>query len=228
MATGWSQAQVDYLKKNDPNKLAKGYKASGATKGQGTLQGGSGGTAAPSGTKTLYGRMYKTPGASVDAGSQNPANWTTEQRTAAVKASANPYDDRVAGKAFGPGDSRYGPGGTKAPTDWTAYGNDKVNKDLKWQFSQGKTGFTTYEEYLKDHWNRIGKYENRIAKPQEAPKRRSSGSSALNEPATDFRPDFDDYEIEDITPPASGLEDTIKTSPQLLRERRRRSYLTRG
>ena len=207
MATGWSQAQVDWLKKNDPAKLAKGYKASGATKGQGTLQGGSG---------------------TADAGSQNPAGWTTEQRTAAVKASANPYDDRVAGKAFGPGDSRYGPGGTKAPTDWTAYGNDKVNKDLKWQFSQGKTGFTTYEEYLKDHWNRIGKYENRIAKPQEAPKRRSSGSSALNEPATDFRPDFDDYEIEDITPPASGLEDTIKTSPQLLRERRRRSYLTRG
>ena len=227
MATGWSQAQVDYLKKYDPNKLANGYKASGATKGQGTLQGGSGGTAASSGTKTLYGRTYNVPGASVDAGSQNPAGWTTEQRTAAVKASANPYDDRVAGKPYGPGDSRYGPGGTKAPTDWTAYGNDKVNKDLKWQFDQGKTGFNTYEAYLKDHWNRIGKYENRIAKPQEAPARRSSGGG-YTAPAEPVRAPFNDYKIEDITAPASGLEDTIKTSPQLLRERRKRSYLTRG
>jgi len=33
-------------------------------------------------------------------------------------------------------------------------------------------------------------------------------------------------ERDEVTPPAKGLEATIKTSPTLLRERRRRSYLT--
>ena len=33
-------------------------------------------------------------------------------------------------------------------------------------------------------------------------------------------------ERDEVTPPAKGLEATIKTSPKLLRERRRRSYLT--
>ena len=210
MAMGWSAAQVAWLKKNDPAKLAKGYAASGANKGiEGGYQGGA-----------------------ASGGGQNPANWTTEQRTAAVKASANPYDDRVAGKPFGPGDSRYGPGGAKAPTDWKKYGADKVNQDLKWQYEQGKTGFTSYEAYLQDHWSRIGKYENRVAKPQE-PARRSSGGSALNNSFPEYTGKPVDAPItpeerEEITPPASGLEDTIKTTPQLLRERRKRSYLTRG
>ena len=56
MATGWSQAQVDYLKKHDPKKLAGGYKSH--YKGQGTLQGGQSATGGGGGQKTLYGRTY--------------------------------------------------------------------------------------------------------------------------------------------------------------------------
>jgi hypothetical protein len=59
--------------------------------------------------------------------------------------------------------------------------------------------------------------------PRAAPKK-----SVLSEPPP---PAFQQtqptqQERDEVTPPASGLEDTIKTSPSLLRERRKRSYLT--
>jgi hypothetical protein len=118
------------------------------------------------------------------------------------------------------------------PTDWKAYGAAKVNQDLKWQYDQGKTGFTTYEAYLKDHYNRIGKYENRFAKP-EAPKasapRRGGSELTIPEPVLKAPSDpIDQEERDEISKPADGLEGTIKTNPSLLRERRRRSYLTAG
>ena len=66
-------------------------------------------------------------------------------------------------------------------------------------------------------------------KKMEAPKSRSAPAPApvANEPTPVSAPITDDERAE-ITPPASGLEDTIKTTPQLLRERRKRSYLTAG
>lgn len=68
------------------------------------------------------------------------------------------------------------------------------------------------------------------AKPAAAPAPSSGGGfgggSALNalpDPVEPVR-----AKIEDVSRPAAGLESTIKTSPTLLREKRRKSYLTAG
>ena len=66
------------------------------------------------------------------------------------------------------------------------------------------------------------------AAPKSAPKaaKKRSVLNSTPEPAPFQQTQPTQQERDEITPPAKGLEDTIKTSPTLLRERRRRSYLT--
>jgi len=54
----------------------------------------------------------------------------------------------------------------------------------------------------------------------------SSGSSSSSSGASSGSGGSKKSSRDDITPPAKGLESTIKTSPTLLREKRRKSYLT--
>jgi hypothetical protein len=62
--------------------------------------------------------------------------------------------------------------------------------------------------------------------------RRAPAKSALAPPPQPNLPAVTDpitkEERAEVTKPAKGLEDTIKVSPTLLREKRRRSYLTAG
>jgi len=64
-----------------------------------------------------------------------------------------------------------------------------------------------------------------------APPRPSAPRSVLS-PATPPPPPLDQsvtqQERDEVTKPAKGLENTIKTTPTLLREKRRKSYLTAG
>ena len=75
---------------------------------------------------------------------------------------------------------------------------------------------------------------------QEAPaaaapapaQRRAPAKSALTAPPQPNLPAVTDpitkKERDEVSKPAKGLENTIKTSPTLLREKRRKSYLTAG
>jgi hypothetical protein len=193
------------MKVNDPKRLAGGYKASYA--GQGTFQNeqqaksaGADLSPRPKPANATAGPAGKTL---YDTGGKLP---TLEQFTSKGQwLLRNDPGAKDYGRKFGPGDAQY-------------YANFK--KKAEAALAAGNQGL--YNEILRTH----GFGANKPAPEPE--KRRSALTAEPAAPKTDFRPEFDDYEIEDITPPASGLEDTIKTSPQLLRERRRRSYLTRG
>jgi hypothetical protein len=67
-----------------------------------------------------------------------------------------------------------------------------------------------------------------VAKP--APKKTALTKPAVSAPPQGKKPSdpVTKEERAEISKPAKGLENTIKTSPTLLRERRRRTYLTRG
>jgi hypothetical protein len=67
-----------------------------------------------------------------------------------------------------------------------------------------------------------------VAKP--APKKTALTKPAVSAPPQVKKPSdpVTKKERAEISKPAKGLENTIKTSPTLLRERRRRTYLTRG
>ena len=62
--------------------------------------------------------------------------------------------------------------------------------------------------------------------------RRAPAKSALTAPPQPNLPAVTDpitkKERDEVSKPAKGLENTIKTSPTLLREKRRKSYLTAG
>lgn len=106
-------------------------------------------------------------------------------------------------------------------------------KGLYGNYSGGGDSWTDYEGYLDlaDAGTPIKKKAPEAAAP--APQRRSAPrQSALTAPAVPDLPAVSDpvqpEEKDAITRPAEGLESTIKTTPTLLRERRRRSYLTRA
>lgn len=144
---------------------------------------------------------------------------STAQRTELVKGSANPFDDRVAGIAYRPqGDDKYasekvGMDKPQSEKEWQQYGSDAVNKDLKWQFEQGGTGYGDYTSFLKAHYDEFGQFENRLRKPEpvKAP-RRAPGPAATEAAPPPKAPteDIDPGERDEITPPASGLEETIE------------------
>ena len=73
----------------------------------------------------------------------------------------------------------------------------------------------------------------KAAAPAAAPaQKRAPARSILQAPPKPNLPGVMDpisqKEINEVTKPAKGLESTIKTTPSLLRERRKRSYLTAG
>ena len=99
--------------------------------------------------------------------------------------------------------------------------------DSRWRFE----GKYVYNDYNDESYT-ISDQQPQAAPPPAAAApsapRRPKARSALTAPApAPFKQEAPTQtERDEITPPAKGLEATIKTSPKLLRERRRRSYLT--
>ena len=93
-------------------------------------------------------------------------------------------------------------------------------------------GNTTEAGMLQD-WKMIGEriQEQKQAAPAAPAPRRSQMTQqapavAQQAPVQPVAAPITKEEKEEITKPASGLEDTIKTTPSMLRDRRRRSSLT--
>ena len=246
----WTAAQKAWLKKNDPAKLARGYenrKKGPSLPAKKPAGGGGGGgglkwnanelawakkhgvnlgqkTAGGLSTNAAYKRI--TGGGNQQQQPKGHAKWVgkTPERTELVKGSANPFDDRVAGKDVQmQGDKNYtseGYGKGKRPTDWTAYGEDKVNQDLKWHYNnvvkQGKDSKysqdLTYNAFLKKQYEDEGMYQNRVKTPQEKKAPAVARVTEAPPPAAPLPPveaPIEEGEREFVTPPASGLEDTI-------------------
>ena len=221
-AANWTAAQRAWLRENDPAKLQAGNQlmtSAGlsptvskaqvdalATGYTAPVQGGvTQGSTAPKTTSTYTGRGSNTP---------------------------NPYDDRP--PAYHLRDVAHKQGGVGGTgMSWTEYGALPVNKDLKWDFlNVNAFGAKSYEDYLQQHWNQIGKNEYRIpikqvesAKPS-AP--RKAPSYVPPPPAKKVTDPITNKEREAISRKPTGLADTIKTDPKAWKESRRRSYLVRG
>jgi len=87
-----------------------------------------------------------------------------------------------------------------------------------------------YDPYGDSSWTALAapKAAAPAARPSPSPAARPSAPkrSILSPPSAPEKPTQE--QRDEITPPAKGLENTIKTLPDRLRERRRRSYLTGG
>jgi hypothetical protein len=142
-------------------------------------------------------------------------------------------------------------GGTLVPADATfryggGFGTEQIISAAQAASIVGRTydgastfygsagrGFTSYEGYIDPYQPGTTAPPPAPARPAAKPKRKAAPrKSTLTAPPKPNLPAVNDpitpAERAEISKPAKGLESTIKTNPVLLREKRRRSYLTAG
>ena len=213
-AANWTAQQRAWLRANDPNKLKlgnqlvqkAGLKAK-VTKAQvdaaGKPKSATGGSSTPQYSNPTGGAKGK-PMTTIASGKVP----TLQEFTTKGKwYLPNDPGAKDYGRSLGSGDAKY-------------YGN--FVKTL-----EGAKNDAERRAILRSHGF---DYEQKKA---EAPKRSSGGGgSALTPPPApplkSPRDPIEQEERDEISDPGDGLENTIKTTPKLLRERRRRSYLTAG